>query len=203
MIRARTSSPAGRPARVLPAAGLALVLVLGAGGCSGDDEPDPAPAGQSTDQGETFEIETRTTLGRVAGRLSRADRQRLPDAVTEVVQRWFDAAYVGGEFPRSDFKDAFPGFTRRAAAEARQDRDLMTNAAIGDQVDQVTPTKSRIRLDVLAPGGRASGATARFVLAFRTEGEVERRVQVRGRLLLTRENGAWRIFGYDVTRGDR
>lgn len=186
---------------------LALSLAFGTVACSGDDEPDPGAdpsvPGQQTDQGAEFEIETVTTVGRVVGRLPRRDLRRLEDKVTRLVQRWFDAAFVGGDYPRSDFEDAFPGFTPGARAEARREQKLLTNRGLGSKIDEVTPTVSRIRLDVLAVQRRAVGATARFLLKFRTEGDRSRRVRVQGRLLLTREKAGWRIFGYDVAKGDR
>lgn len=186
---------------------LALSLTLGTAGCSGDDEPGPGdgssvPA-QETDPGEEFEIDTVTTVGRVAGRLPRRDLRRLEDRVTGLVQRWFNAAFVGGDYPRSDFRDAFPGFTPGARAQAQREQRLLTNRGLGSRIDDVTPTASRIRLDVLAVHRRAVGATARFLLKFRTEGEATRRVRVQGRLLLTRVGPRWRVFGYDVAKGDR
>jgi hypothetical protein len=39
------------------------------------------------------------------------------------------------------------------------------------------------------------------VLKFRTDGDVRRKVEVRGRLFLTPEADGWHIFGYDVTKG--
>ncbi len=186
---------------------LALSLALGTVACSGDDEPDPGAEpsvpGQQTDPGAEFSIETVTTVGRVVGRLPRRDLHRLEDKVTRLVQRWFNAAFVGGDYPRSDFEDAFPGFTPGARAEARREQKLLTNRGLGSKIDEVTPTASRIRLDVLAVHRRAVGATARFLLKFRTEGDRDRRVRVQGRLLLTRERAGWRIFGYDVAKGDR
>lgn len=184
-----------------------LGLVLGTSACTGDDEPSEGPSAsapaQATDDGTTFQIETRTTLGRVVGRLAPEQRRRLPEVITEVVQGWFNAAYVGGEWPRTDFKDAYPGFTRRAADEARKDRTLMSNDGIGARIDEVTPTRSRVWLDVLAVRRAAVGVTARFELQFRTEGELTREVTVRGRLLLNRQDGQWRVFAYDVARGGR
>ena len=53
---------------------------------------------------------------------------------------------------------------------------------------------------MLAVKGRPSGATARFVLRFATSGDVQRKVEVRGRLFLTPGTDGWRIFGYDVTK---
>lgn len=187
---------------------LALCLTLGTSACTGDaDSPDTpgesSAAPQATDGGASFAIETRTTLGKVVGRLEKQDRQRLPDAITEVVQRWFNAAYVGGDYPRSDFSDAYPGFTPGARDEARRDRVLMTNKGIGSRIEDVTPTHSRIWVDVLAVGKRPAGVTARFLLKFRTEGELTRRIRVKGRLLLTKQESGWRIFGYDVAKGGR
>ena len=44
---------------------------------------------------------------------------------------------------------------------------------------------------VLAVRGHAEGATARFVLKFTTEGDVQRKVEVRGRLFLTPSPEGW------------
>jgi len=197
---------APRPA--LLSVALVLCLALGTGACTGDDDSPATPgessaAPQATDDGKSFEIETRTTLGKVAGRLARKHRQRLPGTITEVVQRWFNAAYVGGDYPRSDFSDAYPGFTPGARDEARQDRVLLTNKGIGSRIDDVSPTLSRVWLDVLAVRKRPVGVTARFLLKFRTQGDLTRRVRVKGRLMLTKQESGWRIFGYDVAKGGR
>ena len=185
---------------------LMLCLALGTSACTGDEDPSGTPgespaAPQVTDDGRTFEIETRASLGRVEGRLTRQDRRRLPGTITAVVQRWFNAAYVGGKYPRSDFRDAFPGFTPGARVEAMRDQVLMTNKWIGPRIDDVTPTVSRLRLDVLAVRKRPVGVTTRFLLKFRTEGKLARRVHVQGRLMLTRQKSGWRIFAYDVAKG--
>ena len=42
--------------------------------------------------------------------------------------------------------------------------------------------------------------TARFVLDLATTGELQRKVEVRGRLLLTRTENGWKVFGYDVNK---
>jgi hypothetical protein len=186
-------------------AALVLCLVLVTSACSGDDpEPEgPSAPAQSTATGASFEIQTRTTVAEVTGKLPWRERKRLSATITKVAQRWFNAAYVGGDYPRSNFEDAFPGFTPGARAEARRDRRLLTNKAIGSRISDVTPTRSRLWLDVLAVRKRAVGVTARFALGFRTEGELSREFRVTGRLLMTRNNGGWRIFGYDVARGVR
>ena len=193
---------APRPA--LLSVAIVLLLALLATGCTGGEDSDDSPAApQSTDRGRTFQIETRTTMGKVVGRLGRDDRRRLQQRVTGVVQRWFNAAYVGGDYPRSNFRDAFPGFTPGARERARRDLVLLTNKGIGRRIDEVTPTRSRLHLDVLAVRERAVGVTARFRLDFRTEGDLKRRVRVHGRLMLTRDGPGWRVFGYDVAKDGR
>lgn len=202
-----TSAP--RP--VLLSVAIVLFLALVAAGCTGGDDGAERPGGadgspaapQSTDDGRTFQIETRTTMGRVVGRLGPKDRRRLQRTITGVVQRWFDKAYVGGDYPRSDFRDAFPGFTPGARDRARGDKLLLTNKGIGSRIDGVTPTRSRLRLDVVSVRTRPVGVTARFQLRFRTEGDLTRRIRVKGRLMLSRQDSGWRIFGYDVARGGR
>jgi hypothetical protein len=190
---------ASRPA--LAAASMLLCLSATATACSEEPEGDsssqpPLPSKAPP----TFEVQTRTTIGRVVGRLPHKDRKKLVAAVTPVVQRWFNAAYVGGDYPRRDFGDAFPGFTAGARAEARRDLGLMSNQGIGKRIEGITPKASRVRLDVLAAHQHPAAVTARFRLAFRTEGDLERKVQVGGRLLLTRSDGGWRIFGYHVAK---
>jgi hypothetical protein len=193
----RNAGPAARSG-----AALVLCLVLVTSACSGDSDPgDPPAPAQSTATGASLEIRTRTTVAEVTGKLPRRERKRLATNITKVAQRWFNAAYVGGAYPRSDFQDAFPGFTPGARAEARRDRMLLTNKPIGSRISDVTPTRSRLWLDVLAVRKRAVGVTTRFALGFRTEGEVSRDFTVTGRLLMTRTKGGWRIFGYDVARG--
>ena len=191
---------AGRPARTGIAVLLFLALVTTS--CSGDDDSDSgSPEPQSTASGSAFDIKTEATVEEVAGRLSRPDRRRLAQSVTKVAQRWFNAAYVGGDYPRNDFADAWPGFTSGAQAEAQGDKALMSNQDIGADIAGVEATARKVTVDVLAVKGKPSGATARFVLKFRTDGDVQRKVEVRGRLFLTPEADGWHIFGYDVTKG--
>jgi len=191
---------ASRPALV--AASMLLCLSLGATACSDDSgggdttSQPPLPSGEPS----AFQIETTTTIGRVVGRFPKKSQKQLSKNITPVVQRWFNAAYVGGDYPRKDFHDAFPGFTAGARSEARRDIKLMSNDGIGDKISGVTPKTSQIALDVLAVHKNAVAVTARFRLGFRTEGDLARRVGVRGRLLLTRAKDGWRIFAYHVAK---
>ncbi|WP_166140537.1 hypothetical protein [Nocardioides ochotonae] len=199
--RSTTSRPATRVRR-LAAAAVSAALVLGLGACSGDDdEPDerdssPSAAGDAP-------VPTRVSIGRVAGELDARRRAEVKASVAEVVDGWIDAAYVGGEWPRGDFadySDALRDFTPDTKRRAARDRRLLTNVAIGDRVESVQATRRVLQIDVLAPGGRPVGATARVLVRFRTDGDVRRVDLVRGRLMLTPTKKGWKVFGYDVSR---
>ena len=98
----------------------------------------------------------RPTIGEVTGRLPQGRAARLVDQqVGDVVDRWFEAAYVGGDYPRNDFADC----VARASPPARQaaraaDRGLMSNQDIGARIDGVDgrPAQGR-RVDLLAVSG--------------------------------------------------
>ena len=137
----------------------------------------------------------------MTGKLPKEKRAKVRQQVAHAVDAWFDAAYVAGDYPRNDFADAWPGFTTGAKADAQSDKALMSNQDIGSEIAGVEATARKVTVDVLAVKGKASGATARFVLKFRTDGDVQRKVEVRGRLFLTPGAEGWRIFGYDVTKG--
>jgi hypothetical protein len=194
-----------RPVRRTAAtAALTLALGLGLGGCSDDDAPgEPAaesPSGTSSAPAERT-VPTKVSFGEVTGRMDRPTRRRLEKQVRAVVDGWTAAAYLGGDYPRRAFADAWPGFTRGATDQARRDRALMSNQDIGDRIEGVKPRRSVLVLDVLAVKGRPVGVTARVRLGFRTTGDLERTVRVTGRLFLTRTDGQWKVFGYDVTKG--
>ena len=182
-----------------------VVLVLLAAGCSGgaDDGGRSADlAGATSGGGEARPaVATTATIGTITGRLEKRRRAPLRAAVREVVDRWFDAAYVGGSWPRADLDRAFPGFTARARAEARRDAALMSNQRIGRRLTAVAATRRQVRVDVLGVRGHAVGVTARVVLGFRTSGAVRRHETLRGLLRLTKVDGQWKVFAYDVSRG--
>lgn len=188
---------------------LVTVLAVLLGGCSAaDDEPrgnreNPADPGSSTS--EPPALETTATIGNVEGPFDGKRRTRVKTAVTEVVDAWLDAAYVTGDFPRTDFDDAFPGFSSGARDRARSDSGLMSNEALGDRIESVEATRRRVRIDVLAIRRKPVGVTARFVLQMDLEltsrRDVERADRVAGSLFMTWRQGGWQVFGYDVKRG--
>ena len=188
-------------------AGLVLVLVasLAATACQSPSSPSASPERLSRNDAQatlaSHPVPTKTGIHRVFGRLPDARRKVVRRQVGKVVDRWWDAAYLGGAYPRSSFPSAFPGFTAGAEKRARADKALLTNLSHGPRIDSVTPKHRRVTLDILATGKQARSVTAHFVLRFETAGEKTGTTVVRGRLFLTRKRGAWRIFGYDVAKG--
>lgn len=191
----------------------AVLVTLGAlsvTGCSGEEQPPPDAASTSptVELGEpseapTLEVEPVTRSGNIVGRFPRKDRARVEKAISARAVRFLNAAYLAGDYPRADFRDAYPGFTGGAAKVARKDRALLTNQPIGTRIDDVTPTSIGVKVDLLAVNKHAVAATAHVALAFRTAGKVQKRIRVQGRLLLTKKDGRWKIFGYDLSKGAR
>jgi hypothetical protein len=207
-----------RPASARPAsaqafaAGLAATLLLGVAGCTGDprspgEDAVPSLPSRSVGEGATLAakpVPLTLTVGKVRGqRLRKQQRRRLERGVSRVLSRYFEAAYLGGDYPRTDFSDALPGFSRGAVRRAAGDRPLLTNSAVGAVTESVVPRVKTARIDLFKPRRVVAGLTARFRLVFlqeRVKGR-DRRVTVKGRLLMSRtKRGPWEIFGYDVTR---
>lgn len=191
-------------------AGLALaaLLVLTGTACTAGSDPSAAPERLSRDDAQASlaahpPVPMTARIHRVHGRLPDARRKAVRRQVGTLVERWWDAAYLGGTYPRSSFPSAFRGFTAGAEKRARGDKALLTNQTLGPHVDSVSGTRKAASLDILATGRRARTVTAHFVLRFESSGDREGTTTVRGRLFLVRKPGGWRIFGYDVARGSR
>ena len=199
---------AGRVHRARRLVGLALVLLVPlTSACRSTGEPSAAPERLSRSDSRatlaSHAVPTKVGIHRVHGRLPVARRKAVRAQVGKVVDRWWEAAYLGGSYPRTSFPAAFPGFTAAAEKRARADKALLTNRTAGPRIDSVTPRKRTVTLDILASGGQARAVTARFVLTFDPSGPRTGTTTVRGRLFLTRPRGAWRVFGYDVAKGAR
>ena len=179
--------------------GVSLLLLAGAVGCdSGDDVGDKGSGSPSSHATDAPDVATVTTLQKVGKQLDAVHRARVKAGATAVIDPWFDGAFLG-DFPRASWGRAFSGFTKGAAADAQQrDLDLLTNAAIADQIDSASATRRRVRLNVFSFQGHPRGITAHFVLDFSTKGDLKEAMQVRGDLYLAKVKGEWKIFGYDV-----
>ena len=146
----------------------------------------------------------RADLGKVSGRMKPKAAKAVVARVAPVVDGWFEAAFLAGDYPRANFGRSFPGFTRGAADDAQRDASLMTNKDIGSDVESVIAQAKLVEVDLLAADRRAAGATARFTLVFKTAGDYAKQVSVKGQLFLTKGNeGKWRVFGYKVTRSSK
>jgi hypothetical protein len=184
---------------------IALILVgLSVGGCSGSDD-DPGADGPSptASSAAPAEVASKVSLGQVAGRLPKAQQAVLLGAVQPVVDGWIDAAYLEGDYPRTDFSDSFPGFTAGARTKAMKDADLMSNRDLGPAIDGVEPKRRVIRLDVVSVKQRPVGVTAHVLVTFATTGDTTKKVRVGGRLFLTKGKQGWQVFGYDVAKDVR
>ena len=198
----------GRRGSALGGGLAAGLLLLGLTACTGETSsreplPDRSVGSQATLDARPVPMDV--ALGRTVGkRPSRAQARRVEQQVGRVLGRYFDAAYLGGDYPRTDFPGAFDDFAPDLARSARSDRDLLTNAAAGASIEAVVPKLKRVRVDTLAPSKAVVGVTARARLVFLVEraDAADRRVTVTGRFLMSRRKaGPWEIFGYDVARG--
>lgn len=198
-----------RTRQLLAGLGCAALMAL-ATSCTGGPQAAPAPSpsplpGQPTGTAATLSprpapLEVRVT--RVHGKLSRPARKTLAHTAGRAVATYFKNAFLG-DYPRSDFGNAFDSFSSGAAHKARHDRDLLTNAGLGADTVAVVPRKQAAYLSVLAPGHVAVGITANVHLRLLVQhaNAPDQQVTVKGRLLLTRRNsGGWQIFGYDLSR---
>ncbi len=209
-MRRQTPRSAARPVAL---AGAVLACCLLAG-CTGDGGAEPSSRGSSTPSAtvtteaepEVATVFTVARNGSVTGRIGKGDRKDVVRRVADVVDEWLEAAYVAGDYPRdasSYDETSWPGFTQGAARTAAADKDLMSNADIADRIDLLTVKKREITVDVLAVGRTARAATARVKLAFVTTGvdqRFDRKVSVTGRVFLTKKDGKWKVFGYDVAK---
>lgn len=180
----------------------AVLLTVVATGCSGDDERDRtggggASTGAATGSDTTAPVETVVTLGNLGKGVGDAKRERIKTSLVAALDPWFDGAWLG-EFPRSDYAPAFAAFTPGAARDAQRDLAMLSNQAISDRIDTATATRRKVRLDVFSHDGHPRGGTVQFLLDFDTTGTLAESRRVTGRLYVTRSEGQWQVFGYDV-----
>jgi hypothetical protein len=199
--------------RVVPPA-LGLLLAASSAACTGGSEPSVEPTrdattGQASGSASVprpTSVPFRTEVTHVAGRLPLRDRRVVATRVGRTLTAYVDAAFLGGDYPRSDFTASFDAFTEGGARQARGDTALLTNQPLGATTRTVQATRRTAYLSVLAPGGTVAGATAAVDLVFRVDrgSQPGRRVHLKGRLLLTKDrSGAWAIFGYDLNRSSK
>lgn len=201
------------PLRRAAAGAVALLAAAALGACT--DDSDSADSSQPGEGGTVSGLlpaepaEQRTQVRRVWGRWpadkDSARTRSLQSATGRVVGAWIDRAFVAVDYPATEFAGAFETFTRGAAAQARRDSWLTTNQTLGDRLVDAVPVKRTVSVVAFAPRGSAVGATADVALVLRgvAESGQPSRLSVSGELHLTRIDGRWRIFGYDLQRSVR
>jgi hypothetical protein len=193
----------------LPALLLGVTLLTTAVGCT-DEASTPAPSAPDRVDATPSEpppaesVPLKVLVTRVLGKLPASSRPALEANVGRAVSAYVDAAFLSGDYPRSDFGRSFSSFTAGATRSARHDQDLLTNRELGTTTESVRATRRTAYLSVLAPYKVAAGVTARVDLVFVVDrgDRPAQRVRLAGRLLLTRngDTGRWSIFGYDLHR---
>ncbi|MER7559428.1 hypothetical protein ABTZ46_20975 [Nocardioides sp. NPDC126508] len=195
-------STSRRVATALTAAVLSGTVALT--GCGGDAEkpaasPSPSPTPPPT-------VKSAAKLVHVQGKFPRSRHQAVAANVAKVVDRWLQAAYVGGDYPRatSTFTaKSFPGFTPGTIAQAGKQMSLMSNATIAPHIDGVEVVASDVHVDLLANNNYPVGAVARIRLVYDTTGERESRQTVRGTLDMVPTKTSWAVFGFNITREEK
>ena len=71
------------------------------------------------------------------------------------------------------------------------------------EVHEETVVEPAQRVEGRASDQEARAVTARVLLRFDSEGDRAGITVVRGRLFLTHKRGAWRMFGYVISKGAR
>jgi hypothetical protein len=186
---------------------LALVVVV-VGGCSGSSGSDHGERAQQMSTAPVPHLSQRdaplrVSVSKVTGNLSKSARSRLKTSAGQPVRRWLDAGFVKGTYPRADFSRTYRVFTAGAVQSAKRDRSLLTNVQLGPRLVDVAAKRRSAQLSVLTVHGHPRGVTARIRLILLGVQQDGSRVTVRlaGDVYLTRTPaGAWKIFGYDLTR---
>lgn len=191
-----------RVATALTAAVLSGTLALA--GCGG--EPDKPAASPSPSPVPAPTVKSAAKLIHVQGKFPRSRHQAVATNVAKVVDRWLQAAYVGGDYPRatSTFTaKSFPGFSKGTIAQAGKQMSLMSNATIAPHIDGVEVVSSDVHVDLLANNNYPVGAIARVRLVYDTTGDRASRQTVRGSLDMVPTKTSWAVFGFNITREEK
>lgn len=153
---------------------------------------------------EPASVQTEATIVTVTGALPAPARRPLRTDVTAILDSWWESAYLGGRWPRSakDFDaSVFAEFSQGAAADALDDRAVMSNALLADRTTGVVALRRSADLNVFAVHGEPLGVDVRFALVYRAVG-ADKRVRVTGTVsMVGSAAGRWQIFDYRVSRG--
>ena len=175
-----------------------VVACLASLGACTDDSDDPTPP---SDGPESVALEL--SLGPGSDDLTTEARDDLQNDVGAVLTTYVVEGFLG-DYPRDDFVGALDSFTSGVADEAAEDLDLISGAGFEGSPDDVVATQLSASISTFAPGGKVVGVSARVDFAFDvTEGGTTREEARHGRLMLTTEDGVWKIFGFELKPGRR
>lgn len=194
----------------------AATVLAAAVACTGDDEASstdsttqPGSPESTTESGSRAPRPTtaqgnaplKVSIEQLRGGVEHRQRPTVREAVTRPIRQWISGAYLG-DYPRTSYPDAFTGWTKTAAVQARRDESTTTFGMVGRRTLTQVADHQRVRLYVFASDGRTGGATAHVDL--RMTAHLKDRstssFMVTGRLYLVRDGSHWRIFGYDLSR---
>ena len=137
--------------------------------------------------GATHPVLLRSRVTRVAGRLSDVRRDQVARALRATVQDYLDGAF--DDAPGQGWLRRFQAGLRRTARTVGGVLEQPGGARAG----RTTVVRAAAWFSVVAPAGRPVGATARLRVEPATG-------SLTGRLLLTRAERRWQVFGYDLAR---
>lgn len=171
-------------------ASLALLTCLTIAACTAEPPDEPPP---STPQSAALRVRT----VHVAGSLDPDAQAEAESAVGDVLSGYVVDAFLG-DYPREDFVGSFESFTGNLARDAVRDINQLTANSLRS-AEAVRATRLDANLSFVVDGSDVVGATASVRFAFEaTVGGDERRLGMRGRLLLVEEDDVWSVYGYDV-----
>ena len=122
-------------------------------------------------------------------RLPPEKRSKVREQVAHAVDAWFDAAYVE-RLPAQRLRGRLARLHHRCPGRGAGRQGLMSNQDIGADIAGVEATARKVTVDVLlAVKGKPSGRP-RIRAEVPTDGDVQRKVEVRRRLFLAPEADA-------------
>jgi LCP family protein required for cell wall assembly len=215
------ATPAWRRGRRLAVIAASLALVAGVLGWAvlsfGHDEPSVRPLARPTPVSgpssspspspEPLRFELAVELGRVkvfspARSVRPRDLREAAQRVRRTMEELYTVAFVDPDAWRDGRFPALPRFfaSGEPRRQARKELDKLSLGRGSALLDAVRPRRAQVHVRFLAdPQGRPVSAVAEMRFAGRALGEgISRAIRHRGRYVLRREDGEWRVAAYEV-----
>lgn len=185
------------PVRRIAVTSLTLALLL-AVGCSSSKESEPPPP-----ESAALQVIGTTVSGPGASAAEAAKSQSANELVAPI-RNYFDKAYFKVEFPTTDFRAAFDGFTPTVATAALGGQaETMTPASISEQLGELHATTINVTVSMYAEDGGAVGlGTAKVAMV--GEGRLSDKSPVAisqvADFYLVKSGQKWMVTGYVVSQ---